>query len=270
MRRALRLLRLLRVALHVAAGYAICALVYPCVATHARSALRRRWARGVLAILGIRVLADDNLRVAPGSLVVANHVSWLDAVVLNAVLDAAIVAKAETRRWPVLGAMLQANDTLFIERRVSRRLLAVNAAIGERLGRGGVVIAFPEGTTTDGSDVLAFRPALFQPAVAAGHPVHALALRYRDAAGRRCEEAAFVDDMSLWHSLRAVAGLPALHAELRSCGAFCGPGLRRRDAARRAWTVIRDRVHAGAGAREPLPIPVGSVAGWIASDASPS
>lgn len=262
-------LRLLRIALHVAAGYATCALLYPLATAGTRVAMRRNWARGVLAILGIR-LRTDEARVARGSLVVANHVSWLDAVVLSALLDATIVAKADTRRWPVLGAMLAANDMLFVDRRISRKLLAVNAAIGARLDRGDVVVVFPEGTTTDGADVLAFRTALFQPAVAAGHPVHALALLYRDDAGRRCAEAAYIDDMSLWRSLRAIAALPALRVELHSCGVFAGPGLRRRDAASHARTVIRDRVR-GAAALGPGPGSARTrpVAGWIASDANP-
>jgi 1-acyl-sn-glycerol-3-phosphate acyltransferase len=236
-----RALRLVRIGLHLAAGYATCVIIYPLVSGRTRAALRRNWARGVLAILGIG-LRRDVLHVAAGTLVVANHVSWLDAVVLRALLDGATVAKVETRRWPLLGLMLERNDTIFVERRASRALLAVNATIAARLAKGAVVIFFPEGTTTDGSEVLPFRPALFQPAVAAGHPVRALALRYRDDAGRHCREAAFIDDMSLWHSLSAIAALPVLHAEVHSCGTLSTTGLHRREVAGLACTAVRERV----------------------------
>jgi 1-acyl-sn-glycerol-3-phosphate acyltransferase len=142
--------------------------------------LRRGWAHGVLWLLGVRLRVHAP-SIGPGSLVVANHVSRLDAVVLQSLLDAATVAKTETRRWPLLGLMLARNDTIFIARRIGRDLLKVNVSITARLAAGGVVIVFPEGTTTNGADVRAFRPALFQPAVTGRHPVHALALRYRDA-----------------------------------------------------------------------------------------
>jgi 1-acyl-sn-glycerol-3-phosphate acyltransferase len=261
--------RLLRIGLHLTAGYVICVVLYPLLPERLRATIRRSWARGVLAILGIRLRVDD-LRVAPGSLMVANHVSWLDAVVLNALFDAAVVAKSDTRRWPLLGLMLARNETLFIERRICRALLATNAEIASRLVRGSAVVVFPEGTTTDGADVLAFRPALFQPAVAAGHPVRPLALLYRDGTGRQCAEAAYTDDMSLWHSLRAIAALPMLCVEVRACRALATGGLRRRDAARLSHATVRSRVCGGESRTVPEEDtdPVGS-AGWIAADTPP-
>lgn len=212
-----RALRLLAVALHLGAGYAACVLAYPLLPQAARAALRRAWARALLRILGVQLRASA-LAVAPGSLVVANHVSWLDAVALHALLADAVVAKSETRRWPVLGTLLARNETLFVERRPARSLLAVNADIATRLARGERVALFPEGTTTDGTGVLAFRPALFQPAVAGGHPVHALALDYRDAAGERSRAAAYIEQISLWQSLCAIAARGGLTLEVRCCG----------------------------------------------------
>jgi 1-acyl-sn-glycerol-3-phosphate acyltransferase len=203
-----------------------------------RLAVRRAWARGVLDILEVRLRANAPAP-APGCLVVANHVSWLDAVVLNALWPAAIVAKSETRRWPLLGGMLERNDTLFVERRPTRALIALNAEIGARLARGETVAVFPEGTTTDGAGLLAFRPALFEPAVRGAHPVRALALAYLDADGARCAQAAFIDDMSLWDSLCRVAALPGLEAVVAGCGELATAGLRRREAASAAHAAVR-------------------------------
>lgn len=237
----MRALRLARVGLHLAAGCAASAWLYPLLTPGARAGLRRAWARRLLRILGARV-EPQAMRIAPGSLVVANHVSWLDAVVLHATLPAAIVAKAEARRWPLIGRLLERNDTIFVERRATRDLLRVNRAIAARLARGESVALFPEGTTSDGARVLPFRAALFEPAVAGGHPLHALALAYRDAAGRRCAAAAYIDDMSLWQSLWRIAGLRGLRIELRCCGAHAGAGLRRREAA----ALARARIQRGA------------------------
>jgi 1-acyl-sn-glycerol-3-phosphate acyltransferase len=237
-----RTLRLARVGLHLAAGCAASAWLYPLLRAGARRAMRRAWAAGLLRILGARL----DLRaagVAPGSLVVANHVSWLDAVALHAALPVAVVAKSEARAWPLLGRLLERNETLFVIRRPSRDLLRVNREIASRLARGESVAVFPEGTTSDGADVLPFRSALFEPAVAGGHPLHALALVYRDSDGQRCAAAAYIDDMSLWQSLWRIAGLSGLRIELRCCGAHAARGLGRREAA----ALARAQVQRAAG-----------------------
>jgi 1-acyl-sn-glycerol-3-phosphate acyltransferase len=237
----MRALRLARVGLHLAAACAASAWLYPLLGTAARLAMRRAWATGLLRILGAR-LELPAMRVAPGSLVVANHVSWLDAIVLHAALPVAIVAKEEARGWPLLGPLLARNETIFVRRRPTRGLLRVNCEIAGRLARGESVALFPEGTTTDGTRVLPFRSALFEPAVAGGHTVHALALVYRDGDGARCAAAAYIDDMSLWQSLWRVAGLRELRIELRCCGQRHGGGLRRREAA----ALARAQVQRGA------------------------
>lgn len=265
-------LRLLRVAVHLAAGCATSAWLYPLLPRAARRAVRQAWARDLLRILNVR-LRVQSPPPAAGRLLVANHVSWLDAVALNALRPGAIVAKAETRRWPLLGAMLAANETLFVERRPARSLLAVNAEIAARLARGELVAVFPEGTTTGGDTVRPFRPALFEPAARGAHPVQALALRYRDAAGRPCREAAYVDQMSLWQSLRAIAALPGVTLEVQACGA---PQISagRRDAARRAHAAVQRSVcgnesFAGAQAFDGA-TGSGSAAGWLPSSAVPT
>lgn len=267
----MRALRLLRVGLHLAAGCTVSAWLYPLLPVPARWAVRRAWARALLAMLGVQLEAAD-LRVAPGSLVVANHVSWLDAVALHALLPAAIVAKAESRRWPLLGRMLQRNDTLFVQRRACRDLLRVNADIASRLARGESVAVFPEGTTSDGAQLLPFRPALFQPAVAGGHPVRAFALAYLDAAGRRCVEAAYLGDMNLWQSLWIIAALPTLRLEIRCCGAIPTRGQPRREAARAARLAVQS---GGWGSNPPARQDApglagsGSAAGWRPSSTGP-
>jgi len=234
----MRALRLARVGLHLAAGCAASAWLYPLLAPGARGAVRRAWAAGLLRILGAR-LETRVARLAPGSVVVANHVSWLDAIVLHAALPVAIVAKAEARRWPLLGRLLERNETIFVERRPTRDLLRVNCEIARRLARGESVALFPEGTTSDGSLVRPFRSALLQPAVAGGHVLRALALVYRDGTGTRNVAPAYIDEMSLWQSLWRIARSPGLQIELRCCGSLASAGLRRREAAALAHAAIQ-------------------------------
>lgn len=258
--------RLLRVALHLAL---LCATSLGRPPPQAR----RAWARGLLAILGVR-LQTSALAVAPGSLVVANHVSWLDAVVLHALFDACFIAKAEARRWPLLGWALARNGTLFIERRPCRALLRLTEEVALRLAHGESVAAFPEGTSTAGIGVLAFKPALFQPAVAGGHPVQAIALAYRDGDGSPCAAAAFVGEMTLWQSLRAIAALPALIADVHDCGRIDTASLDRKQAARLAHAAVQSRVceSGSLAARQEAPgsCGSGSPAGWTPSSAGPT
>ena len=268
----MRALRLLRVGLHLAAGCALSEWLYPLLDAKARRAMRRAWARGLLCMLGVR-LDHHGLHVVPGSLIVANHVSWLDAVALHAVLPLAIVAKAEARRWPVLGRLLARNDTLFVERRPCRNLLRVNQSIAARLAGGESVAVFPEGTTSDGAQVLAFRPALFQPAVQAGHPVHALALAYLDGAGSRCTAAAYINDMSLWQSLCKIAALPALRLEIRPCGVVPTAGRDRRGTAYLAHAAVQSGMWGSSlPARQAAPgfAGSGSAAGWLPANTEPT
>ena len=266
-----RTLRLLGVALHLAWGYAACVLLYPLLRAPARRRLCRLWARAVLRALGVRLISPPH-KIPGGSLVVANHVSWLDALALHALLPAAVVAKADTRGWPVLGTLLARNDTIFVERRPTRRLLAVNAEIAARLARGERVALFPEGTTTDGGTVLDFRPALFEPAARGGHPVHALALRYVDRRGARSGVAAYIGQMSLWHSLCAIAGHDGLALDVRACGVQPARGTRHELAAAARASVYRSvcgsarlaDAQASAGSTGS-----GSPAGWTPSSAAP-
>lgn len=140
----------------------------------ARATWSCRCARHWLWVLGIRVSQEG---VPPTyGLLVSNHVGYLDILVLGAVQPMVFVAKSETRSWPVFGAMIRRAGTVFIRRdRVHdlRRVLGELPPPVEQLPvEEGVVVAFfPEGTSTDGSTVLPFRPALLAPAVRRGWPV---------------------------------------------------------------------------------------------------
>lgn len=233
----------------------------------------RDWARGMLAALGVRLDAEP-LDIAPGSLVVANHVSWLDALALRALLDASFVAKVEVRRWPVLGWLLERHGTLFIERRPCRDLLRVNAQVAARLARGESVAAFPESTSTHGIRVLPFKPALFDPAVRGAHPVRALALAYSDQSGQRSADVAFVGDTTLGQSLWAVAAHSGLVVRIRDCTPPDMTGYDRKQAARAAHAAVQSKV-CGSGnlpARQEAAgfSGSGSPAGWTPSSAGPT
>ena len=120
----------------------------------------------------------------------------------------------------------------------------MNEKIAERLARGRVVACFPEGTTTDGSAMLPFRTALFEPAVRGAHPIQAVALAYRDASGRRVDAAAFVGKQNLLQSLLEVSRHTGIIATASAGPAIVAAGLTRREAARLAQAAVQERLPA--------------------------
>jgi 1-acyl-sn-glycerol-3-phosphate acyltransferase len=172
-----------------------------------RGAALRGLARAMLAALGIR-LVRQGPALRPGSLVVANHVSWLDVLVLTAVSPVRLVAKGEVGSWPGIGALAGLSGAIFIDRSRPKRLPATVAEVTAALRAGRTVAAFPEGTTSCGLTPGRFRPALFQAAIDANAPVVPASIRYDSTA------AAFIGDDTLWDSVRRVAALRSLTVTL--------------------------------------------------------
>jgi 1-acyl-sn-glycerol-3-phosphate acyltransferase len=214
MKRALRrTLRLARLGLHLALGVALVSLAYPLLRPVQRAAVRRHWCRSLLATLGVRLQVAGAAPAHP-VLIAANHVSWLDIFAIGAAVPCTFVSKHEARSWPIVGWLAARNETLFLKRNSARAAHALNRHVAARLAERETVAVFPEGTTTDGSRVLRFNPALFQPAVDTACRVLPVAVQYYDHRARRTAAAAYVGDDPLWKSLRAVLDAPSLHVHL--------------------------------------------------------
>jgi 1-acyl-sn-glycerol-3-phosphate acyltransferase len=113
----------------------------------------------------------------PGSLIVANHISWADIPALASVLDADFIAKADVAGYPLLGALARRTGTIFVERERRSQAGAQMGFVRARLQTGRRVVLFPEGTTSDGAGLLPFRSSLFAAADAA-RQVQPVTLRY--------------------------------------------------------------------------------------------
>lgn len=151
----------------------------------------------------------------PAGLVVANHVSWLDIFVINALAPTGFVAKDDVAHWPLIGWLCANTETIFLERGSRAAAQRTRETMIARLQAGAHVAVFPEGTTTAGDRVLPFHAALFQSAIDARVPVVPLALRYADRHGNHSRAAAYDGDVTLWESLRAIARADSLGADLR-------------------------------------------------------
>lgn len=227
--------------MHLLYGLATVALAYPLVGDARRLALKQRWSRRLLDILGIRL--DATLGgIEPGSLIVANHISWADIFVINAARPVAFVAKADVRQWPLIGWLAARTDTVFLRRGSRGHAKIVNAEIDTLLNAGKDVAIFPEGTTTDGTQLLGFHGALLQPAVETGRPIQPLALCYETPDGRRTLAPAYVGDTSLGQCLATMLATRSMVARLRPTPALPTSSRERRELARIAHAAIALRL----------------------------
>jgi len=205
--------RLARVGLHLVWGTVTVALVYPFVTRRLRLALKRRWSWQLLETLGVRLYANRQMLTG---LVAANHISFLDIFVINAVRPAAFVAKDDVRHWPLIGWLCAHTETLFLARGSRAAAAQARAEIVGQLRAGELVAIFPEGTTSEGAQVLPFHAALFQSAIDAGRPVTPVLLRYTDASGQRSRAPAYDGEVTMLQCLWAIAHANGLTAHLEA------------------------------------------------------
>jgi 1-acyl-sn-glycerol-3-phosphate acyltransferase len=214
--RSLRALwRLLRTTVHVLHGMALVALLWSGLDALGRQRRIAWWAAKLLRVLGIAL--DAQGRAHPGAtLLVANHVSWLDILAVHAVCpQARFVSKADVRRWPLLGWFVGAVGTLFIERERKRDALRVLHLTADALRAGDTVAVFPEGTTGDGRKLLPFHANLLQAAIATGTPVQPVALRYSEPGQVLSPSVAWLGDTTLVSSLWTIACASGLVVHVR-------------------------------------------------------
>jgi 1-acyl-sn-glycerol-3-phosphate acyltransferase len=234
-----RCYRWTRTCVHVLAGVATTMLVFPLVNDHRRRHLVKRWSGRLLRILCIESRVEGAIAREGNVLVVANHISWLDIFVLNAHHPVRFVAKAELARWPVVSQMIRGAGTVFIERERRRDTHRVNHAMARVLAGGDVVAVFPEGTTTDGTDLLPFKSSLLQPIVEAEGHVQPVAIRYRTPEGEVTFAPAYVGDTTFAASFWSVCGERALTVDLLARPALPARAGHRRELARAAEHAIR-------------------------------
>jgi 1-acyl-sn-glycerol-3-phosphate acyltransferase len=242
--------RLARLCLHMVSGCLQVGIVFPFLPSRWRFLFIRRWSRQLLRILRVHYATRGELPAGSPTLIVSNHVSWLDIWIINSVVGVRFVAKSDIRRWPVIGFLVKGAGTIFIERDKRHDTARTNRYIVRALTRGEYVAIFPEGICTDGREVRPYHASLFQPAVGAGAKVAVLALRYVREDGELNDDASYAGERSLLQSTRLIlrqrtaAGGSDLGR--RSCG-------ERQDAARdrgRSRACYRAGPDAGASAQE--------------------
>lgn len=202
--------KILRTLVHVLAGWLTIRLRFPRWNQQRRDAEVQAWSQRLLRILGVPLHVHGRPPVQGPMLLVANHLSWLDIVVLHAARHCRFVSKSDVKHWPLVGTLATGGGTLYIEREKRRDAMRVVHHMAESLKAGDVVAVFPEGTTGDGKALLPFHANLIQAAISAHAPVQPLAIRFVDQrTGEDSPGPLYLGDDTLVGSLwRTLAGRP--------------------------------------------------------------
>jgi 1-acyl-sn-glycerol-3-phosphate acyltransferase len=203
LRTAFRLMVLISTALQGCAHFLTLRL-WGELSTVERAQWLHRWCSTAIHRLGIELQPEGEFPLR--GLLVANHLGYLDILVLSAMHPCVFVSKQEVRSWPLFGLMAKLSGTVFVDRARTSAAHTANTEMSQALARGAVVVLFPEGTSSDGSKVLPFRPALFDAATRAGANVVSAHISYDVADGSASHDICYWGSMSfLPHLLRLLS-----------------------------------------------------------------
>ncbi len=213
------LIKYLRLLAAFANAFAILWFKFPRASREQKLSHIQAWSAHLLRVLGVRLnITPSSTFIWPNKtqLLVANHVSWLDVLVIQALHPCVFVAKSEVRQWPLVGSMAQACGVVFVDRSSSSSARKMVDDVASALHHGYCVAGFPEGTSSEGHDVSLFHANLFEAAIHREVEVLPLALRYTDpSTGQLCMKAAFVGDIGFIESLHQVMCTPRLSVDVQ-------------------------------------------------------
>lgn len=183
-----------------------------------RTQWQQYYCQEMLKTLDVRRVIHGSL--PESGLIVANHLGYLDVLVIAAEAPVCFVAKAEIKAWPFIGPLLRKAGTIFVDRDRPFKTTATRERIAETLAMGIPVVLFPEGTSSDGSTVLPFRPMLLQPALQSRHPITPVGITYDVVRGDPKTQVAYWGDATFFPHLIGLAGLEGVTARVRVAAAL--------------------------------------------------
>lgn len=174
----------------------------------------QQWSRWLARIMGMRrvVIGDPP---EPPFCLVANHLSYIDVIVLHACTKGVLISRADVAKWPGIGFLARIAGTLFINRRRIRQIVDINEQIGQVLDRGDGILFFPEGTSTAGDDVTKFRSPLLNYPAALSYPVHFAAIDYKSDSFDVRMHVCWWADMTFVDHLYTLLSKPGFQARVR-------------------------------------------------------
>ena len=194
--------------MHTLFGLTIATVVLPLSAKSYRARLIQWWCKQLLAAFNLQVSTHGHVPESGSQLTatmfVANHISWSDIHAINSVTALRFIAKSEIRNWPVFGYLVSRANTLFIDRSKKRDAKRTIDVAVQSLLSGDNLCLFPEGTTTDGTTVQAFKSSLIQAAIEARSCIRPVAIRYPHPNGGVNTDVAYAGETTLLESMQKI------------------------------------------------------------------
>lgn len=203
-----RYFRVGRIIAHTLLGLIIATIFLPLAKESFKARLIRWWCKNLLAAFNLQVrkygyVPAQNAQLT-STMFVANHISWSDIHAINSVITLRFIAKADIRNWPIFGYLVSRVNTLFIDRSKKRDAKRTIDTAIQSLQSGDNLCLFPEGTTSDGTNLLPFKSSLIQAAIAAKASIYPIAIRYPHPNGGVNTDAAYAGETTLVESMRKI------------------------------------------------------------------
>ena len=207
--------KIILILIHLFIG-TICILIFPVINRKTKKILIKRWSLLLLKIFKINLLVNNDLKKILSKknyLIVSNHISWLDIFVINSACPVAFVAKQSISKWPILSWLVKASETIFIDRKRITKIKETTKEIENFLQNKGSICIFPEGTSSDGSQLLNFKSNLLQTAINKNISVLPIAIQYFHNQ-KFCSAPAYYGDLTLLDSIRNLSKFNNIEAKL--------------------------------------------------------
>ncbi len=213
-------------------------LFRPSDAKNKKDSLKALWLQRFSKIINLEIRKDGEL-FEQGTLLVSNHISWLDIIVIGQFFPAYFVAKNDISGWPVIGFLARQSGTIFIRRGDKRHIRTTAEKMVWLLKQNSTIIAFPEGTTTEGNEVLHFHASLFQPALLTRSPIQPVALHYLGAAK---DQAPFIGDDGFIPHLTKILAMDKIEVRFTILGVIDSSGKDRQTVSNEARDLIAEEI----------------------------
>jgi len=177
-----------------------------------RAAWLQHSSRRILRIFRTSIKTSGT--VPTSGLLVSNHLSYVDILVIATITPAMFVAKREVKSWPIFGFFARLAGTLFVDRQRRTHVGQTTNEIQTALDHGALVVLFPEGTSSDGKTILPFKSSLLEPAARHTHSLYASLIQYELEDGDVSEEICYWKDMTLVPHLFNLLSKKTIHASV--------------------------------------------------------
>ena len=191
--------------------------------------------RRVLRVFAPRV--EPNGPIPQLGLLVSNHLSYLDILLLGSLAPAVFVSKAEVKGWPVFGWFARLGGTVFVERERRGHAGEVSDRIRSLLAGKHLVILFPEGTSSNGREILPFKSSLLEPAAGQKCPLSVAWLNYELSGGSVEQDVCYWGDMTFAPHFFKLLAKPRVTARV-SFAEIESPAADRKELARQLHAAV--------------------------------